>query len=149
MADTRAQKQAELWVVQNHLPKVFDGLAFEERKVKLVWGGHFEFDAVSLDGTIVGLVSTSLPITSSKKQAIAKFQKLKADCLYLMHTETPCRKFMAFTEASMKDHFEKECINGRFPSEIELLHAPLPIELYERVVEARAAAAKEVSPSAL
>ena len=147
MADTTAQKQAELWVVQNYLPRLFGGLAFEEREVKLIWGGYFAFDAVSLDSSVVGLVSTSLPITCRGKQATAKFQKLKADCLYLMHVALPCRKLMAFTEESMKVHFEKERLRGRFPPEIELIHAPLPHEISEKVLVARAAASKEVTPS--
>lgn len=83
MADTSAQKGAELWIVRHFLPEQFEGLAFEEQKVPLVWGGSFAFDAVSADRAIIGLVSTSSAITSGGKLAIAKVQKLKCDTLYL------------------------------------------------------------------
>ena len=45
----------------------------------------FSFDAVNDDGKIVGLISTSGAHTASGKAAIAKYQELKADALYLLH----------------------------------------------------------------
>ena len=147
MADTSAQKRAELWIVRHLLPARFDGLAFKEQRVPLVWGGQFAFDAVSADHCIVGLVSTSAAKTSGGKQATAKIQKLKCDTLYLTNVAVPCRKLLVFSEQSMFDHFQKDAKNGRFPKDIELLHIELPPEILAEVHTARLEAQREVSPS--
>jgi hypothetical protein len=146
MADTSAQKSAELWIVREFLPKEFDGMTFAEQKVRLTWGGHFAFDAVSSDQEIVGLVSTSSASTSGGKRAIAKIQKLKCDTLYLTNVAKVCKKFLVFSEQSMKTHFEKEISAGRFPTDITLIHADLPIEIYQRVLVAREMSRREVTP---
>lgn len=147
MADTSAQKKAELWIVRHFLPERFDGLVFDEQRVPLVWGGHFAFDAVSLDLCIVGLVSTSAAMTSGGNQATAKIQKLKCDTLYLTNVAVPCRKLLVFSEQSMLMHFQKEVKGGRFPKDIELLHAELPSDILAAVHMARLEAQREVSPS--
>jgi hypothetical protein len=146
MADTTTQHDAEKWVVSKFLTKHFRGLRFSGRKLALTWGGEFSFDAVSSDGRIVGLISTSSARTAGNNLATAKIQKLKCDTLYLLNIEAK-RRILIFTEQSMLQHFEKEKRSGRFPSEIELLHAPLPTELYERVLLSRRIASAETSPS--
>lgn len=148
MADTSAQKRAELWVVRHFLPKQFNGLSFEEQRVPLIWSGNFAFDAVSADQSVVGLVSTSAAKTVSGKQATAKIQKLKCDTLYLTNIAVPCQKFLVFSEMSMLDHFHKDVKAGRFPKNIELLHAELPPEILTEVNAARLEAQREVSQSA-
>ena len=147
MADTSAQKRAELWIVRHFMPQRFDGLAFEEQRVPLVWGGQFAFDAVSADRSIVGLVSTSAAKTSGSKQATAKIQKLKCDTFYLTNVAVPCRKLLVFSEQSMLEHFQKDVRAGRFPKDIELIHAELPPEILADVHTARLEAQREVSPS--
>ena len=107
MADTTAQHAAEQWVVSEFLARHFPGVKFVGRKLTLKWGGLFAFDAVSGDGKIVGLISTSAARTAGGKAAIAKFQKLKADALYLLHVVGAERLVMIFTEESMLRHFEK------------------------------------------
>ena len=146
MANTPAQLDAERWIVSNFLPQNFDGLAFEGKKLKVKWGGEFAFDAVSFDGTIVGLISTSAAHTASGKSAIAKFQKLKADALYLLNVTGARRLFMVFTERTMLTHVEKEKLSGRFPPEIEFLHVTLPEEIHVRVIEAGRIASAETTP---
>ena len=49
MADTTAQTAIERWLVQRRLPKYL-GQKFAKAKVKLTWGGSFEFDGVSQKG---------------------------------------------------------------------------------------------------
>lgn len=149
MADTRAQLQAEKWIVAKFLPELFHGLAFSERKVELKWGGSFSFDAVSHDGEIVGLVSTSSARTAGGNLATAKIQKLKCDTLYLLNAISAKKLLLIFTEETMLNHYKKEVANGRFPPEVQLIHAPLPVELYNQVLVARASAVSEVSPSKL
>lgn len=146
MADTTAQKDAELWIVREFLPTKFGGMTFAEQKVRLTWGGSFAFDAVSTNGGIVGLVSTSSASTSGGKLATAKIQKLKCDTLYLTNVAHECEKLLVFSEQSMKAHFEKETSAGRFPPDIALIHAELPMALYQGVLKAREASRREVTP---
>lgn len=147
MADTSAQKKAELWVTGHFLPQRFDGITFSEQTVPLVWGGEFAFDAVSNDQSIIGLISTSAAKTSGGKQATSKIQKLKCDTLYLMNVSVPCRKLLVFSERSMLEFFQKDITKGRFPNNIELLHAELPAEILAEVHAARRVAQQEVLPS--
>ncbi len=146
MADTRAQHAAEMWIVDSALHGIFPGHQFGPKKLALSWGGTFAFDAVSEDEAIVVCISTSAAVTARGKQATAKIQKLKTDALYLLHLANPARLAMAFSEVSIRDHFEKCQKAGRFPSNIEVLHTPLPPELQERVLVARLAASRETSP---
>ena len=146
MADTSAQHIAEQWVVSEFLPSYFSGVKFVGRKLSLKWGGQFAFDAVSEDGMIVGLVSTSAARTAGGRAAIAKLQKLKADALYLLHVVGAEHFAMIFTEESMGKHFEKEKKSGRFPPEIEFVHAPLPEYIHAQVLAARHLASTETSP---
>lgn len=145
MADTSAQHSAEKWVVTHFLPEHFEGTSFSGRKLTLKWGGQFAFDAVSQDGKIVGLVSTSAARTAGGKAAIAKFQKLKADALYLLNVNGAEQLLMIFTEDSMLKHFEKEQKSGRFPPEIAFLLAPLPEDIHACVLAARHIASAETS----
>ncbi len=146
MADTSAQRSAEFWIVSHFLPDHFYGTSFSSKKLSLKWGGQFAFDAVSQDGKIVGLISTSAALTASGKQAMAKFQKLKADALYLLNINSAEQRLMIFTEISMLEHFEKEKMGGRFPPEIMFLHAPLPVDIHSMVLAARHIASTETSP---
>lgn len=146
MANTTAQLAAERWIVTNSLPEHFIGACFSGQQLQVKWGGKFAFDAVSHDGKIVGLISTSAAHTASGKSATAKFQKLKADALYLLNVVGAERLFMVFTEKSMLVHFKKERTSGRFPPEIEFIHVALPEMLDAKVVEARRVASAETTP---
>jgi hypothetical protein len=46
MANTRVQIEVERWIVKNHLPKHYH-VKFDKKKLLLLWGGKFQFDAVS------------------------------------------------------------------------------------------------------
>jgi hypothetical protein len=148
MADTSVQGKVERWIVEHDLPRSFGGRPFAKRKVHLTWGGEFEFDAVSADGTVVVCVSTSCCKTASGRNAIGKYHKLKADALYLLHTVGAERRAMVFTDAGMLAHFEKERARGRFPpaTAIDLIAATLPDNLAGELREATRAASAEVSP---
>lgn len=148
MADTSAQHAAEEWVVSYFLPDHFRGRSFAARQLLLKWGGQFAFDAVSDDGTVVGCVSTSESRTASGRSAIGKYQKLKADALYLLHVLGARQIFLVFTEDSMWNHFRKEQQSGRFPPEIELLYVSLPENIHNHVLEARRVASGETTPIA-
>ena len=148
MADTRDQHRAEKWIVDIGLPQRHPGLLFSGKKLRLIWGGEFAFDAVSDDLSIVACVSTSAAVTASGKLGTAKVQKLKTDALYLLHLAIPARRIMVFTDASMHAHFERARRTGRFPPSdlIEVVHMPLPSDLQEHVLDSQKVASVETSP---
>lgn len=149
MANTTAQADVERWIVAEALPKALGGVQFTKRKVSLTWGGAFECDAVSDDGTIAACISTSSCKTATGRQAIGKFHKIKADALYLLHLAGPQRRVLVFTDSGMLAHFERERARQRFPrgEEIELLWIAVPSPLADALRTAARAASAEVSPT--
>lgn len=147
MADTRVHREAEAWIVGDAIQKIY-GRPFSKRRLKLVWGGSFEFDGVSADGKIVVCVSTSASRTASKGLAVGKIQKIKADALYLFNALNTEFLVMVFTDRGMMEYFQNESRVGRFPTnaEIELRFVPLPQALSERLRQATRLASTEVSP---
>lgn len=66
--------------------------------------GQFKFDAVSYDGKIVAVISTSGGITAGGKMATAKPQKIRSDVYwFLMLEQQPEKKLLVFTDDSMVD----------------------------------------------
>ncbi|HMH64959.1 MAG TPA: hypothetical protein VK515_05205 [Rhizomicrobium sp.] len=148
MADTRVQLEVEDWVRENWMQERFSS-EFHRTRVKLSSGGVFDFDAVSTDRKIIASISTSSAKTSSGKYAVGKMMKLRSDMLFLLMVEKPAQKFLVLTEKSMYDACEKEKAGGRAPDGIEFILAEIPIELEAKLIKARAAASKEVSPQVL
>jgi len=148
MADTSVQHEVEAWVVREELPRLFEGRRFEKGKVSLAWGGRFEFDAVSTDGTIAVCISTSSRVTSSGKLAVGKIHKIKADTLYLLNAQGVKERVLLFTDPTMLEHFLKQREHGRFPSEaqVQLRHVLLGVELAAKLKIAGNAASGEVQP---
>jgi hypothetical protein len=148
MANTEFQRQVEAEIVSDVLPPMY-GEKFEKARVALTWRGVFEFDAVSADRRTVMCISTSCCVTARGRPAIAKFQKIKADALYLLHAVGVERRVLVFTDPAMLAHFEKERNRGRFPPEreIELQVVPLPTDLARALKEATAAASQEIAIS--
>jgi hypothetical protein len=144
VADTPVQLEAEDWVRRECLPKHFNQ-QFRRECLQLSAGGVFDFDAVSSDNTIVASISTSSGITSGGKNPAGKIQKLRADMLFLLMVKAD-KRLIVLTERGMYDLCLKEKGNGRVPPEIEFVLAELPESLSKSLGEARAIAAKEVSP---
>lgn len=144
MADTRVQLEVEDWVRLNWLPQHFKANFYRER-LPLRSGGVFDFDAVSVDKKIVATISTSASKTSSGKHAVGKILKLRSDMLFLTMIQAE-RRIIVLTEKDMLDQCNKEKAGGRVPPEIEFLCADLPDELRSKLIDARKAASKEVSP---
>jgi hypothetical protein len=147
MADTKAQVEAEKWIREVYLPKKY-GQSFRQKNLDLQSKGQFKFDAVSDDGEIVAVISTSVGFTSSGKVATAKLMKIRSDALWFVMLErTPEKRLMIFTEQSMIDLVKDEKKKGRFPSEFEILKVTLPPDLAAKVAESQRIASEEVSPT--
>jgi len=144
MADTRTQLVVEEWIRSNWLPRKY-GQQFKPEHLQLNTHGYFDFDAVSLDKTIVVNISTSSAITSSGKRAVGKIHKMHSDILYLLMVETEHR-IMLLTEVDMYNYCQKEKENGRVPSNIEFVHANISEELSKELKISREVASNEVKP---
>lgn len=145
MANSIVNKEAERWVVSQYLSTHFQDERFEEKKLKLLWGGEFAFDAVNQNGSRVGLVSTSPSKTAKGKLATGPYHKMKGDALNLLHVQGQVSLFMVFTESTLHERFMKEAKNGRFPPNIELLHVPLPEDIQMKLLASRKVASQEVT----
>lgn len=148
MADTRVQLEVEDTVREGWMRQRF-GQPFYRNRVRLSSGGVFDFDAVSEDRSIVASISTSSARTSSGKHAVGKLMKLRSDMLFLLLAEGANQKYIILTEKSMHELCLKEQANGRAPKEVQFLLAEISPELEQRLVRARHAASKEVSPRAI
>jgi len=147
MADTKAQVEAEKWIRENKLPRLY-GQTFRRRSLLLKSKGEFKFDAVSDDGNIVALISTSSGINAKGELATGSIMKIRSDIYWFMMLEQqPNRKLLVFTEQSMIDIINEEKKKGRFPSEFEIVKIKLPQELADRVIESKEVASREVSPN--
>lgn len=146
MANTNAQLEAEKWIRQLALPKLFNQV-FERRALILRGGGEFDFDAVSRDGSIVVVISTSSGVTTSGRKATPKLLKIRSDVLWFyMLCNMPQRSILVFTDDAMLQIVREQQLCGRFPPEFELLKVELPPELAEKVKESQRLAAEEVTP---
>ena len=141
MADTRVQLEVEDWVRRNWMGPQY-GTSFSRERLRLRSGGVFDFDAVSLDQSIVATISTSGSKTAGGKYAVGKMLKLRSDMLFLTMVNAK-RRIMVLTERDMCDQCENELKSGRVPPEIEFVCAALPDEMRARLIAARKKASDE------
>jgi hypothetical protein len=113
--------------------------------MKLRSDSKFDFDAVSCDDTIVATISTSASLTSGGKYGVGKMMKLRSDMLFLTLVEAE-RRLVVLTEQDVYEKCLAEVAGGRLPPEIEFALAVIPDELRAKVMKARDASSKEVSP---
>lgn len=144
MADSRVQLQVEDWVRREWLPGQFNQY-FRRERLCLTAGGFFDFDAVSVDNTIVANISTGSGITAGGKSPAGKLQKLRADMMFLLMAQAT-KRLIVLTEKDMYELCRKEKLNGRVPEEIDFLLAELPVVLAMALKEAKKKASAEVSP---
>lgn len=144
MADTLAQREAALWLTSAFLPVRY-GAAFSRQDVPLNTGGIHSFAAVSSTGTRVGSVCTGTAKTTGGKTAAGKLTKVRADLYFLLLAKCD-ERFLIFTDPGMHDLLIREQNEfARVPRSIELILAPLPRSLAERVHRAQSTASAEVS----
>ncbi len=134
MADSSIQLEIEKWIRTNWLPQKY-GQPFNPRQLKLKPGGGFIFDAVSEDGAIVALISTSSARTAGGKFGAGKMQKLRADMLFLLLAPAQMR-LIVLSEPDMFKLCRQEKKVGRVPEEIEFVLAEIPEELRQRLAGA-------------
>ena len=145
MADTSVQREAEDWIRRNWMPLQFNQ-GFEKKSLSLSSGGVFNFDAVSDDEMIVANISTSSAMTSGRKRGAGKFKKIIADIYYLLLLPDEKRKLLIFTEPDMAELCNSEKERGRIPKNIEIIPAPLPLDLRTKLQDSRKDASDETSP---
>ena len=144
MAETKTQLEIEDWIQREWLSGKFRQ-RFIKDTVRLTSGGMFEFDAVSVDESIVACISTSGLTTSGGKPGSGKRHKIRSDLFFLLLTPSSKQRLMVFTEQDMYEFWLKEQKNGRVPRDIQFLIAAIPMELREKLSHAKAKSAEEVS----
>ena len=106
MANTRVQSEVEEWVRSNWMPEHL-GIESSRRDMVLASGGKCSFDAVSVDGKVVAMISTSNAQTASGKRAVAKLIKIRADIYFLLLVNA-VRRLVILTEFDMFELCKKE-----------------------------------------
>ncbi|MEA1998633.1 MAG: hypothetical protein U9N61_04825 [Euryarchaeota archaeon] len=144
MAETKTQLEIEDWIRREWLSGKFRQ-RFIKDTVRLTSGGMFEFDAVSVDESIVACISTSGLTTSGGKPGSGKRHKIRSDLFFCLLTPSSKQRLMVFTEQDMYEFWLKEQKNGRVPRVIQFLIAAIPMELREKLSRAKAKSAEEVS----
>jgi len=124
-----ATKDVENWIRNEFLPKKYHQ-AFAKRKLGVQSGGEIEYDAVSEDGTIICIISTSLVKTADGLFDTNALTKVREKALWTISlNEKPETIVFACTDKSMFELVKKEKDNGRFPKQIKTLFVKLPMEL--------------------
>lgn len=144
MSNTQAQKNAEQYIIRKYLKPTYSQ-DFLEKPIPLKWGGKFKPDAISEDGKIAAVISTSRPRTASGKSASGKFHKMRSDALFLLNLKGVNTRLMIFTEKDMYDYFIGDQEHGRFPNGIELMHCMLDKKHQVTVEDSRKRASREMS----
>ena len=144
MADSTVTIKIEDWV-RNVWMKNEYGQSFSKKILVLNTGGNYEFDAVSEDDKIVGLISTSSAFTASGNRAPGPNRKIKADILYFTMIKTE-RKLLLFTEDNLYKEFVVEKNNRRIPNDIELVKVNIPEDMNDELKMFKSIASKEVTP---
>ena len=126
---TIATKDVENWIRNEFLPQKYHQ-AFAKRKLGVQSGAEIEFDAVSEDGTIVCIISTSPIKTADGQFDTGVLANIREKTLWTISlNEKPETIVFACTDKSMFELVKKEKDNGRFPKHIKTVLVKLPIEL--------------------
>ena len=127
MADSSiATKDIENWIRSEFLQKKYNQ-AFAKRKLGVQSGAQIEFDAVSEDGNIVCIFSTSPGKTTDGKSDADALGKIREKALWAISlNEKPETIVFAFTDKSMVELIKQEKENGRFPKHIKTLLVKVP-----------------------
>ena len=117
------------WIRNEFLLKKY-GQAFAKRKLGVQSGAEIEFDAVSEDGNIVCIITTSPGKTADGKPDTDVLAQIREKALWTISlNEKPETIVFAFTDKSMVDLIKQEKENGRFPKHIKTLLVKLPAKM--------------------
>lgn len=145
MADSTAQLAVERWICNEHLTTLFRQ-PFHKRKLPLAWGALFEFDAVSEDGQVVAVISTSKRFTSGGRPGVGKQTKIERDLAFLHGTEC-MERLGIFTESCMHEWALGEQRKGRISPNVQLILVEIPVLERDALEVSRFRASNEVNPS--
>jgi hypothetical protein len=124
---TIATKDVENWIRSEFLSKKYHQ-PFVKRKLGVQSGAEIEFDAVSEDGTIICIISTSPVKTADGQFDTGALAKVREKALWTISlNEKPETIVFACTDKSMLELIKKEKDNGRFPKQIKTLLVKLPV----------------------
>ena len=142
MADTSAQLKVEDWVRREWMQARY-GHQFFRKRVPLTSGGVFDCDAVSADGDIVAVISTSGSKTATGGPGSGKMHKIRSDMYFLLLAKAR-RSLVLLTESDMYARWVKEVHTGRVPTCIEFVHVEIPEPLNAELQESRRKASREM-----
>ena len=145
MANSQTQFDCEEWVREEWMAQRF-GQRFRRAHLPLPSGGVHSFDAVSVDGSIVAVISTSNARTAKGRNAVGKVNKIRSD-LYFLHLAKPRRPLVILTEQDMYERCRADQRRGLIHKEIELMLARLPENLACRLREAKEKPPAEMTPA--
>jgi hypothetical protein len=125
---TVATKDVENWIRSEFLQKKYQQ-PFSKRKLGVQSGAEIEFDAVSEDGTIICIISTSPVKTAEGQFDTGVLANVREKTLWTISlNEKPETIVFACTDKSMLELVKKEKDNGRFPKHIKTVLVKLPKE---------------------
>lgn len=122
------------------------GVEFGKKKLRLKSGGEFNFDAVSLDGSIVISIKSSRGTTRGGKPPTGAIKAAIADLYYLSLVEAE-RRILVLTDKGFYDRLSHD-LRQRIAPGLELKHVPLPAELDQKVQAALDFASNEMRSKA-
>lgn len=104
MADTSGIKTfIEPYIREEWFPARFPGRTFGEQAVPLPSGGTYLFDAVSDDGSIVGLILCNRPKTRTGRENTSFVRKAEHDVQFLKLLPANTHRLLIFTDAESRE----------------------------------------------
>lgn len=143
MADTTFYKTHVEPFVRRQL-KAIHGMPFESRVLTLITGGTHEFDAVSLDGSLVASIKSLSGKTKRGKRPAAKYSTCLAELYFLSLVGAP-KRVLVLTTPEWHTMFERY-IDGRLAPGLSIELLKLSPELQAQVDRHRDMASDEVTP---
>lgn len=142
MADTSIYKTHVEPYVRAELERRY-GVKFESRVLTLSAGGTHEFDAVSVDGSIVASIKSHSGKTATGRRPAAKYQACVAEMYFLSLVDAP-KRFLVLTTPDWHEMFVRYAEGRRHP-DVEILLVALPGDVQAEVDKVRDLASIEVS----
>ena len=120
------------------------GQSFTKSRITLRTGGSHEFDAVSVDATVVASIKSASGKTSGGNVPSGKINDCLAELYYLSLVGAPTR-FLVLTTPEFFEIFAKKT-QGAVAEGIEIICIRLPPEMQAKVDAVKYEASQEVSP---